>query len=298
MSGRGKAQKTLRLIDAAIRIALEIHPASVRAICYRLFVMKLIADMSKKSTDAVSGHLVWARENGRLPWQWIVDETREAERISSWDCPEDLIDSAVRQYRRDYWQMQPRRVEIWSEKGTIRGTLAPLLKEYGVTLRVMHGYGSATALRSIAEETANSDKPLIALYCGDWDPSGMAMSELDLPERLERYGGDAQIERLALDESDVAPGTALPHFEASDKAKDSRYRWFTQRYGTRCWEIDALPPPILRSRVQARIESLLDLDAWDHARRIESAETESMRGILSTWKSISGQAAKYSQGAA
>ncbi|MDQ2963218.1 MAG: hypothetical protein M3R31_08700 [Pseudomonadota bacterium] len=42
MSGRGKAQKTIALIYAARRILEEIQPASVRAVCYRLFVAGVI----------------------------------------------------------------------------------------------------------------------------------------------------------------------------------------------------------------------------------------------------------------
>ena len=50
-------------------------------------------------------------------------------------------------YRRDRWSDQPHWIEVWSEKGTVRGTLAPVLLDYGVTFRVMHGYGSTTATR-------------------------------------------------------------------------------------------------------------------------------------------------------
>jgi hypothetical protein len=63
-------------------------------------------------------------------------------------------------------------------------------------------------------------------------------------------------------------------------------------------EVDALSPPVLRERVEAEILALLDVDAWQHARKIEDAETESMRSVLGTWKSISRQALKYSPGAA
>jgi hypothetical protein len=52
----------------------------------------------------------------------------------------------ARSYRRDFWQQQPERVEVWSEKGTIRGVLQPVLDEYGVGFRVMHGFGSATTI--------------------------------------------------------------------------------------------------------------------------------------------------------
>lgn len=76
--GRGKSQKTIALIEAAIRILEEIQPASVRAVCYRLFTEKLIPSMEKKYTNAVSRQLVYAREQGKLRWDWIVDETRSA----------------------------------------------------------------------------------------------------------------------------------------------------------------------------------------------------------------------------
>lgn len=292
--GRGKAAATMRLIEAAAEIANEIQPCTVRAICYRLFVAGLIKSMSKGNTDKVSKQLVWAREQGLLPWECIVDETREAERISTWDEPEEIIRAAVRGYRKDYWSMQPRRVEVWSEKGTVRGTLAPVLHEFGVTFRVMHGYGSATALHDIAQETAANPKPLTVLYVGDWDPSGLHMSKVDVPRRLLRYEGTAQVERIALDETDVAPGTELPHFEAADKTRDPRHKWFVEHYGLRCWELDAMSPVVLRQRVEDHIRDLIDHDAWDHAVQIERAEVESMSTVLGVWRSISGQASKYS----
>lgn len=295
-SGRGKSAKSLEIINASIRILEEIQPASVRAVCYRLFIEKLIPDMSKNSTGAVGKQLVYAREKGLISWDWIVDETREAETISSWSNPESIIDAAVRGYRKDYWAMQPRRVEVWSEKGTVRGTVAPILKKYGVTFRVMHGYGSATSIYGIAQETLDSTKPMTVLYIGDHDPSGLQMSEIDLPARLIRYGGRAEIVRIALDASDVTADTKLPWFPADDKAKDSRYSWFKSLYGNRCWEVDALSPVVLRERLDDAIEALLDVDAWNHAVNIEAAEIESMQNILGTWKSISQQDSKYSPG--
>lgn len=295
--GRGKSVKSLHLIDAAIRILSEIQPCSIRAVCYRLFTEKLIPNMGKNSTSAVGKQLVYAREAGLLPWGWIVDETREAETIASWDNPESIIRVAVQSYRKDYWAMQPRRVEVWSEKGTVRGTVAPILKKYGVTFRVLHGYGSATSIYGIAQESVASDKPLIVFYIGDHDPSGRQMSEVDLPQRLTRYGGRASIIRLALDDSDVGADSDLPWFPASDKTGDSRHEWFTGLYGQRCWEVDALPPPVLRDRLDAAIEAMLDRDAWDHAVAIEKAETDSMKSILGNWKrTISQQGSKYSEG--
>lgn len=290
MSGRGKARASLQLIEACQEILNEIQPASVRAVCYRLFTMGLIPNMSKNSTNKVSTQLVWARENGLVPWEWIVDETRDAERINTWSNPDQIIDATVRQYRRDYWQDQAYRVEAWSEKGTVRGTLAPVLNELGVTFRVMHGFASATALNTISDESNESEKPLIALYVGDFDPSGMFMSEVDLPKRIERYGGNVHLRRVALIEHDLH---GLPHFEVETKSGDARYAWFVERYGYRCWELDAMSPVLLRERVRQSIESYIDDELWRHAVSIESTEIESMRVFHAAWKnSISGQAAK------
>ena len=74
--GRGKAQKSLDLIDAAHAILAQIQPATVRAVCYRLFVDGIIDSMEKKNTSKVSVQLTWAREQGLIPWGWIVDESR------------------------------------------------------------------------------------------------------------------------------------------------------------------------------------------------------------------------------
>ena len=292
--GRGKSRKNLELIDVAETILEEIEPASVRAVCYRLFTMGVIESMSKSETNKVSKQLTWARENDVIPWSWIVDETRSAERISAWENPAAYVETVSHSYRRDRWADQPEWLEVWSEKGTIRGVLAPVLADYGVTFRVMHGYGSATALNQVAAESRNSDKYLTALYVGDWDPSGLHMSEVDLPRRLREYDGDVDVVRLALTEEDCYD-TDLPSFATSSKRRDPRFQWYAKEYGPRCWELDALSPVVLRDRVSAAIDDYVDHDAWHRAEVVEKAERESLTSILNAWPGISGQATKYDE---
>ena len=290
--GRGKSQRSLDLIDAAKTILEQIQPASIRAVCYQLFNRKLLTAMVKAETDRVSSQLTWARENSIIPWAWIVDETREAERVNAFENPDDFVQVVKRSYRRDRWADQPKKVEVWSEKGTIAGTLRPVLDTYGITFRVMHGYGSSTAVHQIADESRASSKPWIALYVGDWDPSGLHMSEVDLPGRLEEYGGQVEVMRIALTEEDTP---TLPSFEATTKARDPRYRWFVDHYGPSCWELDALSPAILRDRVETYTLGLLDVAAWDRAGVAERAECESLSTILNAWPGISRQARKCSE---
>ena len=273
---RGKSKASLELIEPSIKILSTIQPASVRAVCYQLFILKLIDSMSKNNTNRVSRQLVSARENGNIPWSWIVDETREVERIAGWDNLGDFAETVRRSYRRDRWADQPRRVEVWSEKGTVRGTLAPVLQKYGVSFRVMHGYGSATAINDVSDQTSEMAQPLIVLYVGDHDPSGRHMSDLDLPERLERYYANVDLRRVALV---PAQCHGLPEFEAIDKKDDPRYKWFIKRYGHTCWELDALNPNILRDEVEQQICDVINFDLWDHHKQVEEEEFKSLQAF-------------------
>ena len=280
---RGKSPKTHAIIAAAAQFLEENHPATVRAVCYRLFVDGHIASMAKSNTNAVGVHLRNAREQGIIPWNHIVDETREAERAGTWDGPSQILNAAQASYRKDHWQSQNERLEVWSEKGTVRGTLSPVLARYGVTFRVMHGYRSATALYDIAKETRADPRPMAVLYVGDWDPSGLRMSEIDLPARLARYGGSVHFQRIALAAHDIAD---LPSFDVATKAGDTRAHWFRANFGRRCVELDAMTPNDLRAVVEDEIIRHIDRDRWEHSTRIEQAEIESMRDFLNSWPAI------------
>src|SRR6476660_5967020 len=162
--------------------------------------------------------------------------------------------TVARSYRRDFWIQQPGRCEVWSEKGTIRGVLQPVLDHYAVGFRVMHGFSSATAVYDVSKD--NDGRELIVLYVGDYDPSGMFMSEEDLPKRLSEYGGDhITMNRVALMRAHTRE---LPSFPATDKLKDPRYKWFRNNYGDRCWELDAMDPGDLRDRVENAIREQIE----------------------------------------
>ena len=279
---RGKAKKTLRLIDEARATLEAIQPASCRAVAYRLFVMKKIRSMKK--AKKVERILKIAREEGTIPWEWITDETRNIERISTWDDPARFAKDVTRSYKKDKWQAQPYRIEVWSEKGTVRGTLKPVLDRFEVPFRVMHGFASATTVHDAAEMVGDEDRILIILYVGDWDPSGL--SDVDLPGRLVKYGADPdrfEIRRVALTEADL---TDLPSFAAATKQADPRYQWFTSLYGDRCWELDALSPVDLRDRVTTEILSLLDVETWNRYVRAEEVEQESIAKAVAGWKRL------------
>ena len=105
-----------------------------------------------------------------IPWEWIVDETRELERVSTWDDPAHTPALSRAPIAATSGTSSRIRVEVWSEKGTVRGVLAPVLDEYAVGFRVMHGFSSATVVHDIAQDDDGRDAD--RLYVGDFDPSG------------------------------------------------------------------------------------------------------------------------------
>jgi hypothetical protein len=279
--GRGMARRSLDLIEAMYAKAAAAYPITGRGIGYKLFTAGLIPSMARSEMQRVYRLLKEARERDIIPWEWIVDETRSIERVSTWSNPEEYARCVARSYRRDFWDQQPVRVLVVSEKGTVRGILAPMLDRYAVGFLPVGGFSSATKAHDLAED--DDGRELIVFYVGDFDPSGLYMSEEDLPRRLSEYGGHhITLRRIALTREQTDD---LPSFPATDKHKDPRYRWFVRNHGDRCWELDAMDPNDLRDCVEQTILELIDPVAWERCEIVNHAEQESLRTILQKWKS-------------
>jgi hypothetical protein len=85
---RGMARGSLDLIEAMFTAAKVAQPITGRGIGYKLFTRGLIPSMARSEMQRVYRLLKEARERGDIPWKWIVDETREFERCSVWNDPE------------------------------------------------------------------------------------------------------------------------------------------------------------------------------------------------------------------
>jgi hypothetical protein len=277
--GRGRAQRSLDLIDAMHAAAEAAQPITGRGVGYKLFTAGLIPSMGRSDMQRVYRLLKEAREQGDIPWEWIVDESRHLERVATWDDTEQYARCVAQSYRRDFWNQQPVRAQLWSEKGTVRGLLKPVLDHYAVGFQPVGGFSSATKVHDISED--DDGRELIVLYVGDFDPSGMYMSEEDLPNRLSKYDGNhVTLKRIALTREHVR---GLPSFPATDKKKDPRYKWFRANHGGHCWELDAMDPNDLRACVEEAIKALIEPVAWERCEVVNEAEQESLRSILDEW---------------
>ena len=118
--GRGMAKRSLDLIEAMRQIAEAMQPITGRGVGYKLFAQYLIASMSKSEMAKVYRLLLIAREQGIIPWAWIVEEGRILERVPQWTDPAEYAECVARSYRRDFWTQQP----IGSRSGLKRGRYA------------------------------------------------------------------------------------------------------------------------------------------------------------------------------
>jgi hypothetical protein len=289
---RGRAKVTLDLIATCSEIIEQVQPITVRGVCYRLFVAGFIDSMAVKNTQKISRLLTQAREEGLIPWEWIVDDSRRMEGDAGFRDLREYAANIAAWYRRDFWAHQPRRVIVISEKATVAGILRPVLDEYGLPFLAVHGFNSATKMHELVEEIADDKRQTVLLYVGDYDPSGLWMSVQDLPNRLADYGAgvdgdDYTFRRVALTSVDVQSGNLTP-FDAETKKKDPRYRWFVSHYGDKAWELDAMDPNELRDRVREEIEHYINAADWEQHQTVEAAQRESVKTIAEKMAEAAG----------
>jgi len=134
-------------------------------------------------------------------------------------------------YRKDYWQTQSRHLLILVEKDAIVGSIQPVADKYGVTIRTLRGFSSATVAHEIAaefRELEHAGKQIHVLYLGDYDPSGEAI-ERDVAERIEQF--------MAVD---MGKATQISFREMRRAKLLARLgSWeLLQKFEDRCWEIE------------------------------------------------------------
>jgi hypothetical protein len=275
---QGEWKSTGRLIEQAVSILDQESPMTIRQLFYRLVSIAEIGN-TRNDYQRVSTTMTKARNDGRVGFDLIVDRSRPEYMPSVFDDAAEYAAVVRRGYRKDYWQLQPRRVEVWCEKDSVIGSIEDLTNELGIMVRVARGFLSTTKAHDLAEGIARSEKPMTVIYLGDHDPSGRQI-ETDLGERIRGYGAKFDIVRLAIHAADIAK-FKLPPLRV--KESDSRAAGFLRRYSNRCVELDALPPSELRRRIEGVVMSMLDRRLWERAVMVEKAELASIQEIVDRW---------------
>ena len=196
----------------------------------------------------------------------IIDNSR---RVLQYRVDKSLHQSLMRQsssWNPEIWGDAETVPQIWTEKDTVTGLLAPLSEKYQVPIFVARGFASEGFINQAIRMIYNTGKDARILYVGDHDPSGFYMPTpimAALRRAQERYDlPEIDYRRLA-----VLPSQALG--ELADlshppKKDDPRLKIFQSHFGTgaQAVELDAILPQKLREMVAGEIETLLPPD-WE-----------------------------------
>src|SRR6516162_6585651 len=164
--------KAAQLREALLRL-LEEHrrdgalPTSGRFLFYELVARGIVskAPTGKRRADQdMTEALTQLRENGDIPWDWIVDETRSLESYrGSPTISEGVLD------RLAFVRLDPWRGDvplILTESRSLAGCLRPLATEYAIRIAPTNGQCGGFLHTDIAPVLRPLDR---VIYLGDLD---------------------------------------------------------------------------------------------------------------------------------
>jgi hypothetical protein len=240
---------------------------------YYAGVVRNLYPKTEMSYNLVCRELTKLRKDGRLPFNWLADNTRWVRQVRAYTGVDEVLGDAWLYYRKDLWRNNPERVEIWLEKDALSGVVAQVTEEYAAPLYVTKGYASLSYLYSAAMSLEGENKPTFIYYFGDFDPSGVNIP-IKVEETLREYAPNADFDfiRTAVN-SDQIESLKLP--TRPTKRTDSRAKSF----GNRSVELDAIPATTLRKMVNEAITRHLDPRRLELLKATEAEEKKALEQI-------------------
>ena len=278
--------KSLAIIAAANQIIAEYQAQgfdlTLRQLYYQ-FVARDLIENSQRSYKRLGSVVSNARLAGLINWQAIVDRTRVLRALPHWSSPASILRSATHGYRRDLWEDQPHRIEVWIEKDALLGVFQTVCEELDVPFFSCRGYTSQSAIWRAGQRLQNhlfQDQKPVILHFGDHDPSGMDMTR-DNRSRVSLFAEDyIEVRRLALNQDQITKYDPPPN---PTKLTDSRARAYIAQFGDDSWELDAMQPVVLAALVRKEVLSLRDEELWEIALVQQEEEREELLAMADKW---------------
>lgn len=286
----------MRALRERLRDLVERHrPVTVRQVYYLAISTGLIekdTGGSQSGYKLVGKSLLKLREEGDVPWEWVLDSSRRVERPISWSGPADLLRSAAAQFRLNPWEDQPVWADVWCESDSVAMTLRDVTERWRVTLRPCHGHPSAPFVRDAAAEYADIEQPLAILYVGDFDPTGLGI-QTSLTERLARYGRGVgcralpDIRRVGVTAEQVR-AMGLQSHESNRNSARAHLLAFAREcvqagIPEESVEVEAMGPDVLRGLLDAEIAAVIDRAAWAATMEQEEEDRSRLAALADAW---------------
>ncbi|MCK5012204.1 MAG: hypothetical protein KAS66_00130 [Candidatus Omnitrophica bacterium] len=284
-------EKTRDLIDQADDIISEYDTAgyilTVRQLYYQFVARGIIAN-SERSYKNLGRIITKARMSGMLSWSSIEDRNRQHH--GYWYDEDELspIKDLPDYIRFDRWARQEYYIEVWVEKEALGNVVSRACKPFLIPHMACKGYLSASEAWRSGRRFRNKivgGKRCILIHLGDHDPSGIDMTR-DNIDRLNIFTGfpeEVEVIRLALNMDQVEEYQPPPN---PTKISDSRAQEYIKRFGYTSWELDALDPAILESKIKREVNKYINKEVWD-AVVVEEREMKDMLSrVYQEWDEI------------
>jgi hypothetical protein len=241
---------------------------------YYQFVARGLLENRQSEYNRLGGIISDGRLCGLLPWDKLVDRTRNLMGHETYDSPKAFLKSVVPMYKRDLWQEQSWRPEVWVEKEALTGVVSGICSQLRVDFFACRGYNSQSeqwrAGQRMARYVRQGQRPIV-FHLGDHDPSGIDMTR-DNRERLELFAGTPVIvQRLGLNFNQIEELQPPPN---PTKMTDSRAAGYVDRFGHQSWELDALDPKYIRNLIDNAVRQVRDEEVWGRSLAREVADKD------------------------
>jgi len=247
-------------------------PTSARFLFYELVQR---GQLSKQSTGArrpdqdLHDALTDIREDGRVPWDWITDETRSLEDYTGYASIKDGVLAKLPYVKIDPWRdLVPM---ILTESRSLAGVLRPIARDYRCRIASTNGQCGGFLRTDIAPMLTPDD---VVAYFGDFDWSG-SLIENNTRRVLEQViGGKLRWERVALTEEQVNEYD-LPVITK----RDCRYKDGKPHEAV---ETEALRQTVLMDILRARLDELIP----EPLTRVQERERRQRRRIAAILRGV------------
>lgn len=271
-------KKSLDLIELVNQVVDEYsaqgYELTLRQVYYQLVARGYIPN-NERSYKNVGSLINDGRLAGLIDWHSVTDRTRNLRKESHWDNPADVIASARYSYNLDKWKGQPNYVEVWVEKDALVDIVGQACDPLDTPYFSCRGYTSQSEMWSAAQRFIRQDdrEKRIIIHLGDHDPSGIDMTR-DIQERLELFGADVYVKRVALTMNQIQTYNPPPN---PAKITDSRASKYIDQYGNESWELDALEPKVITDLIKKQVTMYRNDDIYRAVCDKESREKEELK---------------------
>lgn len=278
---RPKSLELICLVNQVINEYKEQgYELTLRQAYYQLVARGYIPN-NERSYKNIGNLINDGRLAGLIDWTAITDRTRNLRGNSHWNNPSDVIASAKYSYLLNKWKGQPNYVEVWVEKDALVDIVGQACRPLDTPYFSCRGYTSQSEMWGAAQRfLRQSDRERrIIIHLGDHDPSGIDMTR-DIQERLEMFGADVYVKRVALTMEQIETYNPPPN---PAKLTDSRCGKYIAEFGDESWELDALEPKMLTNLIIEQVTMYRDDEIYQEICDREDREKEELQMLVDSY---------------